>query len=87
MFSCPDELKQQPVPQHIRHTRYAPDEKPVFFGHYWLEDKTPAIQTPNVVCLDYSVAKQGGLACYRFDESAELSSSKFEFVLADDHVG
>lgn len=87
LFSCPEELKKYPVPGHIVHTKYRPDEKPVFFGHYWLTDNKPVVQTPNVVCLDYSVAKQGGLACYRFDEQAELNDSNFEFVLAEDHGG
>ena len=26
-------------------------------NHYWLEDKTPIVQSHDVICLDYSVAK------------------------------
>ena len=58
---------------------YAPDEKPVFFGHYWLKG-TPAIYRNNVCCLDYSVAKDGLLVAYRYDGERELSNDKFIWV-------
>ncbi len=54
---------------------YKPDEKPVFFGHYWLSGK-PRIDKPNICCLDYSVAKQGNLVAYRFDGEQQLSERK-----------
>lgn len=56
---------------------YGKNEKPVFFGHYWLEADQPSIQQVNVCCLDYSVAKEGKLVAYRFDGEDELSNSKF----------
>lgn len=59
---------------------YACDEKPVFIGHYWLTG-TPAPLASNIACVDYSVAKPGGvLAAYRFDGETELSSDKFVTV-------
>ena len=59
---------------------YAPDEKPVFIGHYWLTG-TPSPLAKNIACVDYSVAKPGGvLAAYRFDGEFELSEQKFVTV-------
>lgn len=60
-------------PSHI----YQTIEKPVFFGHYWLKAEVPNLQTSNVCCLDYSVAKQGKLVAYRFDGEKELDKMKF----------
>jgi len=58
---------------------YTEDERPVFFGHYWLTG-TPRLIRKNICCLDFSVAKHGFLAAYRFDEEKELSDNKFVFV-------
>ena len=58
---------------------YSENEKPVFFGHYWLQG-SPTLQKPNVCCLDYSVAKKGHLVAYRFDNEQILSNEKFVFV-------
>jgi len=41
-------------------SHYKEEEKPVFFGHYWMEQKAgtrPHIQRDNVCCVDFSVAK------------------------------
>lgn len=46
-------------------TYYEGNEKPVFFGHYWLRG-TPDPITDNVACLDYSVARGGELVAYRY---------------------
>lgn len=56
------------------------DKIPVFFGHYWFNDETPLIQTPYIVCLDYSVAKNGKLVAYRWDGEMELNNEKLFFV-------
>jgi len=58
---------------------YTSNEKPVFFGHYWLKG-TPSLFKENVCCLDYSVAKEGHLVAYRFDNEQILDSSKLVFV-------
>jgi hypothetical protein len=42
---------------------YPQEEKPVFFGHYWLQG-TPEVQARNVLCLDYSAGLDGPLASY-----------------------
>jgi hypothetical protein len=67
------------IPQNVLDqlgSGYNVDEKPVFFGHYWLRGE-PKIQTHNVCCLDYSVAKGGSLVAYRFDGEQRLDNCKF----------
>ena len=45
---------------------YKKSNKPVFFGHYW-RSGTPRPLAPNLACLDYSVAREGGqLVAYRW---------------------
>lgn len=64
-------------PEKAVYPIYGKNEKPVFFGHYWLEADQPTIQQANVCCLDYSVAKEGKLVAYRFDGEKDLDKSKF----------
>jgi hypothetical protein len=64
---------------------YSKDEKPVFFGHYWLEmnnelDNKPSVFNDNICCLDYSVAKDGHLVSYSFDDELALDNKRFNFV-------
>jgi hypothetical protein len=56
---------------------YDPAAPPVFFGHYWLDDPAPAPLTPNVACLDYSVAKGGFLCGYRWEGESEIAPERF----------
>ena len=58
---------------------YGPEEKPVFFGHYWLKGE-PDVLTDNVCCLDYSVAKGGHLVAYTHDGESQLESSKLCYL-------
>jgi hypothetical protein len=62
------------LPQPPAHP--APD-KPVFVGHYWLKGE-PGPLSERVVCVDYSVAKGGKLAAYRW--SGEPVPVKDNFV-------
>jgi len=61
--------------------RYAADDPPVFVGHYWLENE-PKCLTPNVACLDYSVAaeKGGKLVAYRWSGEQKLNDDNFIWV-------
>lgn len=61
---------------------YPSSEKPVFIGHYW---KTGEIEmeTDNVCCVDYSIARGGKLVAFRLNEAADLSSGSFIWVEAD----
>ena len=58
---------------------YSKGNKPVFFGHYWLKGK-PLLNRENVCCLDYSVAKEGYLVAYTFDEETKLVSENLKYV-------
>ena len=59
---------------------YGEKEPPVFFGHYWLSG-TPKQMSPNVACLDYSVAKPGGkLVAYQWDGTTTLRNDRFTAV-------
>lgn len=58
---------------------YGETEKPVFFGHYWLKG-SPSVYRDNICCLDYSVAKEGYLAAYRFDGETQLRNDKLVYV-------
>ncbi len=60
-------------------TPYPEDAPPVFIGHYWMPGEVkPAPLAENVVCLDYSVARKGGVLCgYRWDEFADWSAHPF----------
>lgn len=55
------------------------DKKPVFFGHYWLQGE-PKIQTEYAACLDYSVAKNGKLVCYRWNGESQLKNENFFYI-------
>lgn len=58
---------------------YREDQKPVFFGHYWLKGE-PNLYRSNICCLDYSVAKDGYMCAYRFNGEKELSNDNLVFV-------
>ena len=61
---------------------YGENERPVFFGHYWLTG-LPKLIRDNVCCLDFSVAGyrgNGRLVAYRFDGEQILDERKFVFV-------
>lgn len=66
---------------------YPVDEKPLFFGHYWFQHREgrPWItREPNIACLDFSVAKPGGLlTAYRWDGEDRLMDNKLVAVPAD----
>lgn len=58
---------------------YKEDQKPVFFGHYWLKGK-PLLNKENFCCLDYSVAKEGKLVTYTFNGESKLVSENLKYV-------
>jgi hypothetical protein len=77
LFNCPDHLEQTMIEEEIEAIIYDKDAPPVFFGHYWLEDHFPVVQAANVVCLDYSVAKEGYLVGYRWEGEKVVRSEGF----------
>lgn len=58
---------------------YSTKAKPVFTGHYWLIGQPSALRN-NIACLDYSVAKGGKLAAYRWQGEQQLRDDHFVFV-------
>ena len=60
-------------------TYYLPNDKPVFFGHYWLKGE-PNLFQKNICCVDYSVARDGKLVSYTYNNEERLSNKNFTFV-------
>ena len=58
----------------------AVDERPVFFGHYWLMEGPPAPVAANAACLDYGVAAGGPSVAYRWEGETLLDAGKFVAV-------
>jgi len=80
LFNCPDVLRGQPIPSNLKFNLYPSDAPPVLFGHYWMEDKWPIIQSDNIICLDYSVAKGGNLVAYRWSGELKVSADNFVVI-------
>ena len=80
LFDCHLEMKAQQVDSSSKPYVYPADAPPVFFGHYWMEDKYPVIQDKNVICLDYSIAREGSLVAYRWSGEQELDAKNFMSV-------
>jgi len=80
LFNCPEALRGLQIDPAFKINNYPTDEVPVFCGHYWLSDQVPALQSGNVVCLDYSIAKGGHLVAYRWNRDERLSQEKFVVV-------
>jgi hypothetical protein len=73
----PDGVDMPDIPMASQFNIPEPD-RPTFIGHYWFDPGvTPAPAARRVACVDYSAAKGGPLAAYRFDGEPELSSDKF----------
>ena len=77
-------LFSEKLPASIRGLRidsplstYGINEPPLFLGHYWYKDDSPAFDLPNVAIMDYSVAKGGKLIAYRLDPDSALSEENF----------
>jgi hypothetical protein len=90
-FSLParDGVPSAPLPEDFvsSWTHYPAHAPPVIVGHYWLPATGhPAPLSPNVACVDYSVAKGGLLAAYRWDGERELRADRFVTVPARDGV-
>ena len=68
------------IPEEVKVNIYPSKAPPVFFGHYWLEDKYPVIQDANLICLDYSVAKGGALVAYRWSGEEVADNKHFVMV-------
>jgi hypothetical protein len=59
---------------------YPTGEKPAVVGHYWLRGERPSLLAPNVACVDWSVAKDGFLCAYHWDDGQALDAGRFVWV-------
>lgn len=78
------DVESEVLPSVRARNFYGENERPVFFGHYWLTG-LPKLIRDNVCCLDFSVAGyrgNGRLVAYRFDGEQKLDESKFVWVEA-----
>lgn len=75
LISCPLSLANTEIAAHAPYHSYI-DDKPVFFGHYWLSGD-PEIENPSAICLDYSVAKDGILVACKLDEKDGKMTKEF----------
>jgi len=62
---------------------YTADQPPVIFGHYALPRDAPAVQAPNVACIDFGCGKGGALGAYRWDGETVLDEGKVVRVYAE----
>jgi len=76
LFNCPDDLRSTPATEFNIYS-YPMQSPPVFVGHYWLNAAEPVLQRSNVVCLDYSIAKDGMLVAYRWNPGESLDRGNF----------
>jgi hypothetical protein len=68
-----------PCPDSSEISLYGKNEKPVFFGHYWLAGR-PEVQRKNVCCVDYSAGTGKKLVCYSLkcqEDHAPLDQGNF----------
>jgi hypothetical protein len=79
LFDCPEPMRTQAIGRENFYT-YPKSAPPVSIGHYWLTNKAPELQSSNVVCLDYSIAKEGMLVAYRWNTGEELNPENFVLV-------
>ena len=79
--SCQGQALEQPVAEATRLLLpgYPTDAPPVLVGHYWL-DREQSLLAPNVACVDWSIARAGKLAAYRWSGERQLSSVNFSWV-------
>ncbi len=75
MMECPTKISEIAIPPNTFYHSYT-DNKPVFFGHYWLKN-LPQIENPNAICLDYSVAKGGTLVACKLDKINGVLTTEF----------
>jgi hypothetical protein len=70
-------LKESMPDLEITNIGYPINDKPLFIGHYWFNDRI-SILADNVACLDYSIATPNGkLVAYRWSGEQTLNNNNF----------
>lgn len=62
------DIPRASLPINLINKTYPAHDRPVFFGHYWLNGN-PVLQGPNALCLDYSAGMDGPLVTYELQPS------------------
>lgn len=77
----PEDIAKRPISDEDREQLlyYGRKEKPLFFGHYWMQGIPGPIMN-NIACLDYSAVKYGRLVAYRMDSETHIDPNKFCWV-------
>lgn len=77
--SLPEHLKDKDISNiNINYdSYYSETEKPVFFGHYWMDKDSVELMSANTCCVDYSIAKRGVLVAYRHKIGEKLNNRNF----------
>jgi len=60
-------VNEEIIPEDLS-SYYNESEKQVFFGHYWLKGNPEPFRN-NIICTDYSVADNGKLVAYRWENN------------------
>lgn len=67
-------LPELPIPEDVRFGYQ--DDKPAFFGHYWLP-REPEVLMPQVACVDYCAGRGEPLVAYRWQGENTLVQEHF----------
>jgi len=78
-MSVVENIEMEPKAFTLPFQSYPENERPVFFGHYWLNG-IPKLLKSNICCLDYSVAKGGYLTAYRWNGEKSLTNKNIVYV-------
>ncbi len=74
-YTKTDDFPDNEFPDDSEIPFYGQENKPVFFGHYWMTG-TPKPQQENVCCVDYSAGKGGKLVCYSFKATGTSTAAR-----------
>jgi hypothetical protein len=80
VFPASEQIKPLPVTPAARamFCPYPPDDRPVFFGHYFKPADSPTHpERHNVACLDHSAATGGPLVAYRWKGEANINPEHY----------
>jgi hypothetical protein len=68
------QLAQMPAAQSLLASSCYQGDRPVFFGHYWLQPPLRVL-SDKAACTDFSAGKDGPLAAYRWSGEQVLNNT------------
>jgi len=79
--SIKTEVNENELLKNDKFKKYSEKDKIIFFGHYWLRGNPfPFLTSSNAQCMDFSVARDGYLAAYRYNNEKLLSENNLVYV-------